>query len=401
MGTNNMKKIQNKILMICVVLIVLVPALHSISTLNTTKGGKYKGNLRVYIAEIDSRWRMENRQPYHYAFIDYAFNDDIEISYLDTYEDSLTWQGDIDKGNLMVYAVMFNSEDHLSYADPPDGRPFDAYYVDAAAACEPGESDSNVKNDEFTHTVFCEIGTATWCPSCPVMAYEVLNVYENTEYPFYFIEMVYDVNTLANTRCNEFNLKYLPTAFYDGGNKVVVGGGSGESYHEDLIKECGKRDVHDLNLTVSAEWVDDVVHIDIHITNNEELPNAAPDEPTITGPSEIQVNEVIGYEIQTTDPNDDEISYFIDWGDGSDSGWIGPYPSGEKINESHSWSEQGTHNLKVKAKDLDGLETEWVIHEVTVSKSKHCITRTMDWLEHRLPLWLQELLHIYLSCIVW
>jgi len=56
----------------------------------------------------------------------------------------------------------------------------------------------------------------------------------------------------------------------------------------------------------------------------------------------------------TTDPNGDEILYMFDWGDGSNSGWLGPYPSGQTGTGSHMWTELGTYLVTVKARDING-----------------------------------------------
>lgn len=374
-----MRKNLNKIIIACAIALLILPAMHSEEIEPVAMGSEYEGRLRIYIAEIESRWDMYNGAPYHYAFLDYAFNDDIEIAYLETYEDSMTWQGDVDEGNVMIMAAVFNPEEHRGYSDPPDRQPFDAYYVDAAAGCEPGESYTNVKNEDFTHTVFCEIGTATWCSACPYMADEVHSVYEQGDYPFFYIELVTDKSNLANARAGDFNQKYLPTGYYDGGYNVVVGGGAGTSYHKEIIENSGKRDVHDLDLTLSAEWTDGKIKIDISITNNEELPNAGPDNPTITGPSEGKPGETYEFDIRTTDPDDDDVYYMIDWDDGSEMNWIGPYSSGQTITESHSWAEEGNFIVKVKAKDPEGLETEWIWHKVSVPKSKGFDHPFFEW----------------------
>jgi len=47
-----------------------------------------------------------------------------------------------------------------------------------------------------------------------------------------------------------------------------------------------------------------------------------------------------------------------DWGDGSYSAWLGPFDSGEVISASHAWS-KGSYNIKVKAKDVLGAESNW------------------------------------------
>ena len=46
-------------------------------------------------------------------------------------------------------------------------------------------------------------------------------------------------------------------------------------------------------------------------------------------------------------------------GDDTYSGWLGPYDSGEIIKTSHVWSVIGSFEVKVKAKDIHFLESEW------------------------------------------
>jgi hypothetical protein len=61
----------------------------------------------------------------------------------------------------------------------------------------------------------------------------------------------------------------------------------------------------------------------------------------------------------TTDPEGDNISYLFDWGDGTDSGWLGPYASGGTCIASHSWINPGIYEVKVKAKDTFEHESGW------------------------------------------
>jgi hypothetical protein len=94
--------------------------------------------------------------------------------------------------------------------------------------------------------------------------------------------------------------------------------------------------------------------------------NDPPDTPTITGPGQGKPGIIYLFKVQTTDPNDDMVSYFIDWGDNTTSGWFGPYASGVQATITHSWSEQGTYTVKVKAKDLLGDESDWGILQIVV-----------------------------------
>jgi len=53
------------------------------------------------------------------------------------------------------------------------------------------------------------------------------------------------------------------------------------------------------------------------------------------------------------------IYYLFDWGDGTYSGWVGPFESGKKAKISHIWNEKGTYTIRVKAKDSSGAQSEW------------------------------------------
>ena len=77
------------------------------------------------------------------------------------------------------------------------------------------------------------------------------------------------------------------------------------------------------------------------------------------------------YTITTTDPDGDEIYYWILWYDGCPGvTWDGPYYSGEEVIKNNSWNANGEYTIKVKAKDVDGLESEWVTLKVTMPKTR-------------------------------
>lgn len=65
------------------------------------------------------------------------------------------------------------------------------------------------------------------------------------------------------------------------------------------------------------------------------------------------------YSTFTVDIANDKLFYVFDWGDGTDSGWIGPYNSGETVEASHIWTEEGKYNIKVNAKDRYDELSEW------------------------------------------
>ena len=78
-----------------------------------------------------------------------------------------------------------------------------------------------------------------------------------------------------------------------------------------------------------------------------------------TGPSQIQSNIEYTYNSSGLDPNEDKLFYLFDWGDGTNSGWLGPYIPGYNVSAKHIWTSKGTYKIKVKTKDTTDKESEW------------------------------------------
>ena len=215
-------------------------------SIKNNEAEEYNGRLRVYITEkISSLWLDTWNNPYTFAFLDYAINEDININSGGEYQKSVIWNGDdgdygfVTTDNVMIFAAVFNSEKHQGYADPPNGYPFDAYYVDEVVAESP-----------------------------------------------------------------------------------PVG-------------------------------------------------STPPTKPTISGPNSGTPSNEYTYEAITTDNDGDQLHYWFEWGDDTNSGWLGPYDSGDTANTSHIWSNRGVYKVKVKAKDPYNVGSEWSdILLVTMPRSK-------------------------------
>ncbi len=88
--------------------------------------------------------------------------------------------------------------------------------------------------------------------------------------------------------------------------------------------------------------------------------NHAPNKPhSITGQISGRIGHAYEYSAIGTDVDDDLLFHYFDWGDGTNSGWIGYHRSGEPCIASHEWSEQGSYELRVKTKDIYGIQSEW------------------------------------------
>jgi len=98
--------------------------------------------------------------------------------------------------------------------------------------------------------------------------------------------------------------------------------------------------------------------------------NNPPDTPTIEGPTKGKSGVSYEYEICSSDPDGDDISYCIDWGEGSGEICKDPVPSETCILETHAFASKGTYTIKVKAQDGKGGESDYATLEVTISKGQ-------------------------------
>ena len=87
--------------------------------------------------------------------------------------------------------------------------------------------------------------------------------------------------------------------------------------------------------------------------------NQPPSPPTITGPVSGKKGQSYPYTFVSTDPEGNNVSYYVDWGDDTNTGWIGPYASGIEIVVNHTWDKRGTYTIKAKARDVYGNESDW------------------------------------------
>lgn len=91
-----------------------------------------------------------------------------------------------------------------------------------------------------------------------------------------------------------------------------------------------------------------------------QIGNEQPNKPrTPSGPISGSAGVEYTYTTSTTDPQGNDLYYFFYWGDGTNSGWIGPYESGEEAEASNTWQIRANYKIKVKAKDTNGHESEW------------------------------------------
>jgi len=89
---------------------------------------------------------------------------------------------------------------------------------------------------------------------------------------------------------------------------------------------------------------------------NENQPPNTPAQPD--GPGTGESNVEYSFTTTTTDPESQQVYYLWSWGDAMGT-WLGPFDSGAIAEATHTWNTSGNYTVKVKAKDVLGIESGW------------------------------------------
>ena len=134
--------------------------------------------------------------------------------------------------------------------------------------------------EDFTHVVFAEEFTATWCVYCPSAAENLMKIYDDIpDEPYYhdqffFVALITDVNDKADERMGDYpDVTGYPTVIFDGNDEKVTGGQEDTSNYEQAIDNCGQRDDTDISLDIEMEHLGaDQLGVSLAMTWNEDAP---------------------------------------------------------------------------------------------------------------------------------
>jgi len=98
-----------------------------------------------------------------------------------------------------------------------------------------------------------------------------------------------------------------------------------------------------------------------------------PSVPKISGPSTSKPNVECKFSFTSYDEENDQVAYYVDWGDGTNTGWSNYVNSGETERFTHTWTEEKAYTLKAKAKDSNGAESDWATRSISLPKAKYFI----------------------------
>jgi hypothetical protein len=162
----------------------------------------------------------------------------------------------------------------------------------------------------------------------------------------------------------------------------LLGNGYTDETGHAVIQLYSPLSANDVELVVTG--FNAVPYMTTLTVGNPNSPPETPEKPT--GEASGDVGTTYTYTTQTTDVDGDQVYYKWDWGDGNFSDWIGPFDSGVDATAEKSWAVKGDYSVRVKAKDVNGAESDWSDPLTVIMPYKiSFIVRLMDLLEKFFP----------------
>jgi len=91
------------------------------------------------------------------------------------------------------------------------------------------------------------------------------------------------------------------------------------------------------------------------------IPYTSNNPPNTPSTPSGQTTGIVGtpytYSSTTTDPEGENVAYWFEWGDTTNSGWTAFVPSGDPGSATKTWTSPGTYEVTAKAKDINGAES--------------------------------------------
>lgn len=123
-----------------------------------------------------------------------------------------------------------------------------------------------------------------------------------------------------------------------------------------------------------------------NFTTGEAVSNPPETPQRPSGPQFGGIGKTYSYITSTKDPDGDQVYYMWDWGDGTIPVWVGPYESEEMVSCNHTWTSIGFFQIKVKAKDTSGAESDWSPSlPIIMPKIAPIVTPFFEWLFEHFP----------------
>ena len=117
-----------------------------------------------------------------------------------------------------------------------------------------------------------------------------------------------------------------------------------------------------------------------HALDAEGFFTEPPNTPSIVGSEEGKAETLYPYTFVANDLEGEIVFYYIDWGDGTYA-MGGPVSSGSELSMVHTWASDGTYEIKVKAIDQYGANSDWATLTVKMPlRPQTLLERIIEWI---------------------
>jgi len=107
----------------------------------------------------------------------------------------------------------------------------------------------------------------------------------------------------------------------------------------------------------------------LHVFGSVES-NVPPENPIVLSDPTGKKGERYYLRVSSFDPDNNPISYYIEWGDGNTLGWTLDRASEEVCYFDHIWANEGSYTIRAKVKDVMGEESDWIEFEIKISNPR-------------------------------
>jgi len=287
----------------------------------------------------------------------------------------LSWTCSDPDGDELIYDVYFGTSSNpplvstgqsWTFYNPPGAMEYSTHYYWKIVAWDPYDASTTGPIWDFTTT--SEPNNPPESPSNPSPKDSATDVKIDTILSWNCSDpdgddLVYDVYFEANDPTPDILVSDDQTEnTYNPGTLKM-----GTTYYWQIIA----KDIHGAS-TPGPIW---------SFTTKKESTNKPPSSPIINGPTSGKPGDHFSYTFISVDPEDDNIYYQIDWGDGIVDDWFGPFKSNEIQTQTHGWIFTGKFTIKARAKDVNDAMGDWGSLEVNIQKNKVINTQSLKFLQ--------------------
>jgi len=96
----------------------------------------------------------------------------------------------------------------------------------------------------------------------------------------------------------------------------------------------------------------------------------SPSSPAIIGCFYEKPGVASDFTFYSRSYEDFDLSYYVDWGDGTDTGWTDTYPSCKPFCLNHKWAQEKIYKINVQSKDSNGNLSGISTFDILISSQK-------------------------------